>query len=73
MAIDDHSRVVLSLMLPAETAQRTCIHLLSVLRCYRGLGEHIKRMMTDNGTAERSQRFVSREHCLKLKHLHNTP
>ena len=73
VAIDDHSRVGFSLMLPDETARSACVHLLAALRYYHSLGVKIKRVMTDNGAAYRSRRFARLLQRLKIKHLRTKP
>ena len=73
VAIDDHSRVGFSLMLPDETARSACQHLLAALRYYRGLGVRIERVMTDNGSAYTSRRFARLLRRLKIKHLRTKP
>lgn len=73
VAIDDHSRVGFSLMLPDETARSACVHLLAALRYYRSLGVRVERVMTDNGAAYRSQRFARLLQRLKIKHLRTKP
>jgi transposase InsO family protein len=73
VAIDDHSRVGFSLMLPDETAKSACAHLLAALRYYRGLGVRIERVMTDNGAAYKSRRFAKLLRRLKIKHIRTRP
>lgn len=73
VAIDDHSRVGFSLMLPDETARSACAHLLAALRYYKGLGVRIERVMTDNGAAYKSRRFARLLRRLKIKHIRTRP
>lgn len=73
VAIDDHSRVGFSLMLPDETAKSACAHLLAALRYYRSLGVKVERVMTDNGAAYKSRRFTKLLRRLKIKHLRTRP
>jgi transposase InsO family protein len=73
VAIDDHSRVGFSLMLPDETARSACAHLLAALRYYRGVGVQIERVMTDNGAAYNSRRFARLLRRLKIRHIRTRP
>ena len=73
VAIDDHSRVGFSLMLPDETAKSACQHLLAALRYYRSLGVQIERVMTDNGAAYKSRCFARLLHRLNIRHIRTRP
>lgn len=73
VAIDDHSRVGFSLLLPDETARCVCTHLLAALRYYKALGVHVERVMTDNGSAYKSKRFAKLLRRLGIKHLRTRP
>lgn len=73
VAIDDHSRVGFSLMLPDETAKSASQHLLAALRYYKALGVKVQRVMTDNGSAYKSRRFAKLLRRLKIKHLRTRP
>ncbi|MFB0770138.1 DDE-type integrase/transposase/recombinase, partial [Aeromonas salmonicida] len=57
VAIDDHSRVAFSALLPDETGRSACLALLQALRYYAGLGIRFSRLLTDNGACYRSKRF----------------
>lgn len=73
VAIDDHSRVGFSLILPDESTQSAMAFLLAALRYYRALGVHITRIMTDNGSAYRSKKFAKLLRRLGIKHLRTRP
>lgn len=73
VAIDDHSRVGFSLMLPDESARSACAHLLAALRYYKGLGVKIEQVMTDNGAAYKSRRFARLLRRLKIRHIRTRP
>ena len=73
VAIDDHSRVGFSLMLPDETAKSACAFVLAALRYYKTLGVKVERVMTDNGAAYKSRRFSKLLRRLGIKHLRTRP
>src|ERR1700692_4782060 len=73
LAIDDHSRVAYSEILPDEK-RRSCLRfLLNALRFFRAHGVKVQRVMTDNGTSFRSRRYAKALHLLKIKHLRTKP
>jgi transposase InsO family protein len=73
VAIDDHSRVGFSLILPDETTKSAVTFTLAALRYYRALGVRISRIMTDNGSAYRSKAFARLLRRLSIKHLRTRP
>ena len=73
VCIDDHSRVGFSKLLVDETAHSACDFLLAALRYYRQLGVRVEAVMTDNGSAYRSQRWAKLLRRLKLRHLRTRP
>ena len=73
VAIDDHSRVGFSLILPDETTKSAVTFTLAALRYYRALGVRISRIMTDNGSAYRSKQFARLLRRLRIKHLRTRP
>jgi len=73
VAIDDHSRVGFSLILPDETTRSAITFLLAALRYYRSLGVSITRIMTDNGSAYRSKQFARLLRRLGIRHLRTRP
>jgi transposase InsO family protein len=73
VAIDDHSRVGFSLILPDEKARSAITFTVAALRYYRALGVKVTRIMTDNGSAYRSKKFVKLLRRLKIKHLRTRP
>ncbi|ATJ81936.1 IS481 family transposase [Halomonas beimenensis] len=64
VAIDDHSRVAFSTILPDETKWSACRALLQAVRYYRRLGVHFSRVLTDNGGCYKSKPF--RRLCRRL-------
>jgi transposase InsO family protein len=73
LAIDDHSRVAYSEILPDEK-RRSCLRfLLNALRFFRAHGVKVQRVMTDNGVSFRSRRYAKALRLLKIKHLRTRP
>jgi hypothetical protein len=65
LAIDDHSRVAYSEILPDEK-RRSCLRFLfNALRFFRAHGVRVQRVMTDNGTSFRSRRYPKALRLLK--------
>lgn len=73
LAIDDHSRVAYSEILPNEK-RRSCLRFLfNALRFFRAHGVKVQRVMTDNGSSFRSFRYAKALRMLKIKHLRTKP
>lgn len=73
LAIDDHSRLGYSEILPDEK-RRSCLRFLfNALRFFRAHGVPVHRVMTDNGTSFRSHRYPKALHMLKIKHVRTRP
>jgi len=68
VAIDDHSRISFTDLYPNERKPSAIQFLQNTVSYYRSLGVRVQRVLTDNGSAFRSQAF--REACaaLNLKH-----
>lgn len=73
VAIDDHSRVGFSLILPDETTKSAITFAVTALRYYKALGVRIAGIMTDNGSAYRSKKFAKLLRRLKIRHLRTRP
>ena len=73
LAIDDHSRLASSEILPDETRDSCLRFLFNALRFFRGLGVKVERVMTDNGSSFRSRRYAKALRRLKIKHLRTRP
>ena len=73
VAIDDHSRVGFSKILPNETIQSVITFTFAALRYYRALGVKVTGIMTDNGSAYRSKKFAKLLRRLKIRHLRTRP
>ena len=68
VAIDDHSRIAFSAVLPDERLASVLIFLRDAVAYYERLGIHFRAVLTDNGPACRSQAFAAECRCLGLKH-----
>lgn len=73
VAIDDHSRVGFSLILPDEKAKNAITFTLAALRYYRAMGVRVTGIMTDNGSAYRSKKFAKLLRRLKIRHMRTRP
>ena len=72
-AVDDHSRLAYSQILPDEKRASRLRFLFNALRFYRSLGAKVERVMTDNGSSFRSSRYAEALRLLKIKHLRTKP
>ena len=73
LAIDDHSRLAYSEILPDEKRGSCLRFLFNALRFFRSLGVRVERVMTDNGSSFRSRRSAKALRRLKIKHLRTKP
>lgn len=73
VAIDDHSRVGFSLILPDETTKSAIVFAMAALRYYKALGVRVTGIMTDNGSAYRSKKFARLLRRLKIRHVRTRP
>ena len=64
VAIDDHSRIAFSLILPRYTGPAAVAFLRAALAYYASLGIRIRALLTDNGHCYRSHAF--HDACLQL-------
>ena len=68
VAIDDHSRLAFSRMLPNQQSQTAIAFLRAAVAFYAQHGIIIRRLLTDNGSCYRSRHF--RTACLQLDIQH---
>ena len=73
LAIDDHSRLAYSEILPDEKRPSCLRFLFNALRFFRSLGVKVRRVMTDNGSSFRSRRYAKALRRLTIKHLRTKP
>jgi hypothetical protein len=64
VAIDDHSRLAFSRMLPNQQSETAIAFLHAAVAFYAQHGITIRRLLTDNGSCYRSRQF--RAACLQL-------
>jgi len=73
LAIDDHSRLAYSEILPDEKRGSCLRFLFNALRFFQNLGVKVERVMTDNGSSFRSCRYAKALRRLGIKHLRTKP
>ena len=73
LAIDNHSRVACSEILPDEKRGSSLRFLFNALRFFRAHGVKVQRVMTDNDGSFRSRRYAKALRLLKIKHLRTKP
>jgi transposase InsO family protein len=69
VAVDDHSRIAFTAMLPDETAASSCQFLRQAVAYFARLGITVRRVMTDNGPCFYAHRFAQTCRELQLKHI----
>lgn len=73
VAIDDHSRYLVTEIYPAEDADACTRHLRQAVNQLAERGIRVERVMTDNGAGYRSDRFKQAIAELGLKHIKTKP
>lgn len=73
LAVDDHSRLAYSEILPDETRKSCLAFLFNALRFFRSHGVRVWRVMTDNGVSFRSKRYAKALRMLGIKHKRTKP
>jgi len=73
VAIDDHSRIAFSAVLPDEQQTSALIFLRQAIAYYQRLGIRFQAVLTDNGSAYRSKAFAAECRSLGLKHRLTRP
>ena len=68
VAVDDHSRMAFTQMLPDQKAQTTIAFLNSAVEFFATHGIGIRALLTDNGSSYRSRQF--RQACLQMAIQH---
>jgi transposase InsO family protein len=69
VAIDDHSRIAFTAMMPDEKAVSSANFLLQAVAYFARLGIAIPRVMTDNGPCFHADRFRDACREFKIKHI----
>jgi transposase InsO family protein len=73
LAVDDHSRLAYSEILPDERRKSCLTFLFNALRFFRSHGVKVHRVMTDNGVSFRSHRYAKALRMLGIKHKRTKP
>jgi transposase InsO family protein len=73
VAIDDHSRIAFSQVLPNQKGESAVAFLAAALAYYARLGITVRRLLTDNGPCYKSRAFRSVVQRRGLKHLRTRP
>lgn len=73
VAIDDHSRVAFSQILPDEGRDSAVAFLQAAHAYFKALGVSIQRVMTDNGSCFVSKRFAAAIRALGMRHVRTRP
>jgi transposase InsO family protein len=73
LAVDDHSRLAYSEILPNEKRGSCLTFLVNALRFFRRHGVVIERVMTDNGAAFKSRRYAKALRWLGIRHKRTRP
>ena len=73
VAIDDHSRVAFTQILPDERKTSAVAFLKAAVAYYQNLGVSITRVMTDNGSCYISHAFARACKRLRIKHIRTKP
>jgi transposase InsO family protein len=73
VAVDDHSRVAYAEVLDAQDRQASSAFLTRALAWFAARGVTIRRVMTDNGSAYRSQVFRTALALAGVRHLRTRP
>src|SRR5882724_11917910 len=73
VCIDDASRVAFVQVLPDERKHSAVAFLKAAIAYYEGLGVHVERVMTDNGSCYRSKTFRKACQKLGLRHILTKP
>jgi transposase InsO family protein len=73
VAIDDHSRLAFTQMLPDQKAETTIGFLRDALDFYARHGIRVRALLTDNGSSYRSHQFRATCGQLEIKHHRTRP
>lgn len=73
VAIDDHSRIAFTQMLPDQKAETTIGFLNSAVEFFATHGIGVRALLTDNGSSYRSQQFRQACQQMAIKHSRTRP
>jgi transposase InsO family protein len=73
VAVDDHSRIAFTQMLPDQKAETTIGFLNSAVEFFATHGIGVRALLTDNGSSYRSQQFRQACQQMAIKHSRTRP
>jgi len=73
VAVDDHSRMAFTQLLPDQKAETTIAFLRAALEFFARHGVPVRALLTDNGSCYRSHRFRSACRQLHIRHRRTRP
>jgi transposase InsO family protein len=73
VAVDDHSRMAFTQLLPDRKAEATIAFLRSVVEFFARHGIGVRALLTDNGSSYRSHHFRHACQQMQLKHSRTRP
>ena len=73
VAVDDHSRLAFTQILPDQKAQTTIAFLRDALDFFSRHGIRVRALLTDNGSSYRSHQFRHACLAMQLKHRRTRP
>ena len=73
VAVDDHSRLAFTQMLPDQKAETTIDFLKAALAFFTSHGIGVRALLTDNGSCYRSAQFRETCSCMQIKHHRTRP
>ena len=73
VAVDDHSRLAFTQMLPDQKAETTIGFLNATVDFFATHGIQVRALLTDNGSSYRSRQFRSACQQMQLKHRRTRP
>jgi transposase InsO family protein len=73
VAVDDHSRMAFTQMLPDQKAETTCDFLRSAVDFFATHGIGVRALLTDNGSSYRSSQFRHACQQMQLNHRRTRP
>jgi transposase InsO family protein len=73
VAVDDHSRMAFTQMLPDQKSETTIGFLNSAVEFFSSHGIGVRRLLTDNGSSYRSHQFRQACQQMQIKHSRTRP
>jgi len=73
VAVDDHSRMAFTQLLPDQMAETTIGFLHSAVEFFARYGIAVRALLTDNGSCYRSRLFAQACQQMQIKHAEPSP